>query len=165
MWLSELPRFASAYNNSIHSTTQQRPLDLIVDPTLVPAIQPSPRSSNQALPPVGSFVRLNKLRGLFEKEARGTWTSEVFKVVRHTSHQPIPMAHVEDLLGEPIIGGFYPEEIQQVEWEVGKKEVLKVLDQKQPKGKKDEGTKFLVSYKGWPPNFVEWVNEVPPSHS
>lgn len=158
-WLIELPRFASAYNNRIHSSTQQRPLDLVVDPLLVPASRsPSPETEAKKLPPVGSFVRLNKLRGLFEKEARGTWTGEVFKVNRHTVHQSIPMAHVEDLLGEPIIGAFYPEELQQIDWEEERKEVAQVLSRRRGRGK----AKFLVSYKGWPPNFTEWVDEVPP---
>ena len=112
-WLSYLPKFISAYNNRIHSTTKYRPLDLVNDPTLIVKTKPQ-RRVKVKLPPIGSFVRLSRLRGLFEKEASGTWTKEVFRVVRHITHQPIPMIRVESLDGDPVLGSLYPQEYQSV---------------------------------------------------
>lgn len=36
-WINYLPIFVNRYNNRIHSTTKQKPLDIVNDPTLVPA--------------------------------------------------------------------------------------------------------------------------------
>ena len=95
-WLEYLPRFVSHYNNRKHSTTGYRPLDLVNDPMLVVA-SPKDKKSFVKLPPIGSYVRLNRLRNVFEKESTGNWTSEVFRVVRHKSKATVPMLFVQDL--------------------------------------------------------------------
>lgn len=154
-WIDYLPVFVSRYNNRVHSTTKLRPLDLAVDPMLVVSTNRNPSLfPKKALPPVGSLVRLNVNRGVFEKESRGTWTTEVFRVVKHKVTTPIPMVYIEDLMGEPIKGGFYPEEVQQVEWD-GTREIDQVLKRRKRKG----NVQLLVSYKGWPLKFNEWVSE------
>ena len=61
------------------------------------------------MPPIGAYVRLNRLRGLHDKEASGTFTEEVFRVRGVSRKYPIPMVYVEDLLGEAVKGGHYPE--------------------------------------------------------
>ena len=112
-WVDFLPKFIKAYNNRIHSTTKQRPIDLVNDPTIVLDTEPV-RRSRVKLPPIGSYVRLSRLRGIFEKEASGTWTREIFRVVRHITSQPIPMIRVESLSGDPVLGSLYPQEYQSV---------------------------------------------------
>ena len=112
-WEIFLPKFIKSYNNRIHSTTKQRPIDLVNDPTIVLDTEPV-RRSRIKLPPIGSFVRLSRLRGIFEKEASGTWTKEIFRVVRHITSQPIPMIRVESLSGDPVLGSLYPQEYQSV---------------------------------------------------
>ena len=101
-------------------------------------------------------MRLNRLRGLFEKEASDTWTEEVFKVVRHKTSDPIPLVYVEDMQGEIVQGGLYPEEYQPVKWD-GKKEIGQVLRERKRPGSPKE---YLVSYKGWPPKFNSWVKRL-----
>ena len=156
-WLEALPAFVDAYNNRIHSSTRLRPLDLIVDPLLIPKeALPESKGNKVQLPPVGALVRLNKARGVFEKEAVGSWTTEVFRIARHNLFRPIPMAYLEDLQGEPIRGGFYPEELQEVHWN-GQRDVDQVLAERKRKGR----PQYYVSYKGWPPKFNEWVDSLP----
>ena len=78
-------------------------------------------------------------------------------MVRHNTSRAIPLIYVEDLMGEQIQGGLYPEEYQQVTWN-GKRELDKVLKERKPKGRPRE---YLVSYRGWPPKFNAWVKTLP----
>ena len=154
-WIDFLPEFVSNYNNRDHSTTKLKPLDLANDPLLVVA-QPYVKSKTRKLPPIGSLVRLNKIRGVFGKESRGSWTKEVFRVVRHKLNATVPMVVVEDLLGEPIRGALYPEECQTVEWD-GEKQVERVI------GTRTRGgiNEYHVTYTGWPTKFNEWTTKNP----
>ena len=86
---------------------------MINDPTIILDVK-QPHRSKVKLPPIGSYVRLSRLRGIFEKEASGTWTKEIFRVVRHLTSQPIPMIRVESITGEPVLGSLYPQEYQLV---------------------------------------------------
>ena len=142
-WIQFLPKFIDAYNHRLHSTTKHRPVDLVNDPTIVLPVNLPPKS-NVKLPPIGSYVRLSRLRGVFEKEASGTWTREIFCVVRHITHQPIPMIRVEDLNGEPVLGSLYPQEYQQVRFS---RPVDRVYQARR------NFTEFLVS----PPASKKWI--------
>ena len=150
-WVHFLPKFCSAYNNRKHSTTKQRPLDVANDPLIV--IKPkSERSTAPKLPPVGAYVRLNQLRGTFSKESSGAWSPEYFRIKAHKKRAPIPMAIVEDLLGNVIEGSFYAWELQEVPWEP-----VKVVDVVHAHRKRKGDKEILVSYVGWPADYVEWI--------
>ena len=149
-WIDYLPKFISAYNNRVHSTTKHRPLDLVIDPMISYKHKKDPPKRVE-LPSIGAMVRLNENRGPFGKESKGTWTKEVFRVTKHQTNTPIPMIYIEDLKGEPIEGGFYPEEYQEIDWD-GHKEP-QVLGQRQRNGV----IEYLVAYDGWPPKFNKWL--------
>lgn len=155
-WLEFLPQFVSFYNNRVHSTTKQRPLDVVNEPYLINASSETNQKPWDDIPPVGSLVRMNKDRGIFEKESRGTWSLEVFKVVAHNFTQAIPMVKLEDLLGEEIKGSFYPEEVQKITWD-GEKQIEEVIATRKRKGRKE----YFVRYKGWPDKFAEWTTKEP----
>ena len=112
-WENFLQNFIKSYNNRIHSTTKHSPMEMINDPTII-LDGAKPGRVQMKLPPIGSYVRLSRLRGIFEKEASGTWTREIFRVVRHLTSQPIPMIRVESLDGDPVLGSLYPQEYQSV---------------------------------------------------
>ena len=157
-WVDFLPSFVCSYNNRSHSTTHMKPLDLAVDPMLTAPPPKKPKRGKAILPKIGAFVRLNRLKDTFDKESSGGWTEEVFKVVRHKIHSSnIPMLWVEDLLGEPIRGAYYPLEVQEVVWD-GVRKVDKVLQTRKRKG---EPSEYLVSYYGWPKKFIEWTRAKP----
>lgn len=156
-WVDFLPQFVSNYNNRDHSTTKHKPIDMANDPMLlVPVRKQVKRKGIARIPPIGSYVRLNKLRGVFEKESRGTWSVEIFRVVAHKLRQSLPMVRLEDLTGEAILGSFYLEEVLSVEWEATK-EVKEVFKTRMRRGAKE----YLVSYVGWPSKFLEWTRNVP----
>jgi hypothetical protein len=155
-WVDYLPLFVSTYNNRDHRTTKHKPIDMANDPMLfVPVRKQVKRKGIARIPAIGSFVRLNKLRGVFEKESRGTWSEEVFRVVAHKLRQKLPMVSLEDLTGEAILGSFYLEEVQSVDWTIEKK-VLHVFKTRTRAGVKE----YLVSYVGWPSKYVEWTKNI-----
>ena len=158
-WTAELPKIISNYNKRKHSTTKLVPNELVENPLLIVTKKPSSNETLRRfkLPPIGSYVRLNRLRGIFEKEASSTWTEEVFKVIRHKKSSPIPLIFIKDLAGDKIQGGLYPEEYQMVKWD-GKKEVEKIIKERKIQGKPRE---YLVSYRGWPPKFNAWITKLP----
>jgi hypothetical protein len=161
-WLEFLDDFVSRYNNRVHSTTKQRPWDVVVDPTLVishghdvsSSLRDMAAAQRARLPPVGSFVRISRLRSPFEKESKGTWSLEVFKVTSHKLNQLFPMLSLQDLTGEPILGSFYLPEVQPIEWS-GQKTPSLVHDSRVRRGKKQS----LVSFAGFPEKYVEWIDE------
>ena len=63
------------------------------------------------------------------------------------------MVYLMDMQNEDIEGAFYPDEIQEVEWD-GKKTVSHIV-----KTEKDvDGREYkLVSYWGWPDKSNEWI--------
>ena len=158
-WIDYLPKFINNYNDRKHSTTKLRPLDAAMDPTLpVPTSYKPPVEDKdkmaRLLPPIGAFVRLNILKSSFRKESAGTWTEEVFRVIRHRLNQPIPMAVVEDLTGERIEGSFYPQEMQEIHFSPEKR-VSQIHSKRKRRGKRE----ILVSYIGYPEKFKEWIDE------
>lgn len=65
-WESFLPDFITSYNNRIHSSTHQKPMDVVENPLIVIRTEPQKVVSTK-LPAIGSYVRLNRLRGTFGK--------------------------------------------------------------------------------------------------
>ena len=148
-WVDYVPKFINAYNNRVHSTTKHKPIDMVNDPTIILETKPV-RRSKVILPPIGSYVRLSRLRGIFEKEASGTWTKEIFRVVRHVTSQPIPMIRVESLSGDPVLGSLYPQEYQLVRFSRPVDHVYKARNDHE----------FLVSFAG--SREKVWINEAKP---
>lgn len=158
-WESFLPEFITAYNNRKHSSTGEKPLDVVQNSSIVLRQAPGDKrpTSKAQLPPVGSFVRLNRLRQLFEKEATGTWTSEVFKVAAHITSQKIPMIRVVDLTNEVVRGSLYPEEYQSVTFEDSR--IVSNIHQIRRHPLKP--AQYLVSFVGYPSKYVEWITGRP----
>ena len=152
-WVEAVQLIVENYNRRKHSTTKQTPNDLIQPGTNKrPAPLAKPRNRVWKVPKVGAFVRLNRLRNLFDKEASGTFTQEVFKVASVNKRFPIPMVRVVDLLGNPVKGSFYPEEIQEISWDSTKR-VEKILKRRKLKGRPKE---YLVTFEGYPSSYSEW---------
>ena len=155
-WLECLERFIGYYNRRKHSVTKVPPTDLATDPMIVLKPEPDNRRLSarlqKQLPPIGSYVRLNRLRHVFEKEASGTFGSEIFKVVKHKIAQKIPMIRVEDLTGELILGSLYKGQYQPVVYS-GEKTIRAVL-KKRGAGRRAQ---VQVSYYEYPEKYSEWI--------
>ena len=155
-WEDYLPKFVTQYNNRVHSTTKLKPTELVSNPYLTPVESKSVKSPTTKLPPVGSYVRLNRLRSIFEKEASGNFTQEVFRVRAHKKSPGIPQLFVEDLKGTPVRGALYPQEFQLIQFD-GEKEIDKVIKTRRPANRPMQ---YFVSYRGYPASFNEWISDL-----
>lgn len=163
-WLEFLPDFIASYNERKHSSTHVPPNEALNNPMLVlPQIKPRGiPTKEEDLPPIGSYVRLNRLRALFDKEASGTWTEEVFRVVRHKTSSQIPLIYVEDLAGDPVQGGLYPQEYQQIKFDSRERQVERVLETRRRSIRGRRRIQYKVTFKGYPPSVTGWVSAIPP---
>lgn len=140
--------FIHQYNRRPHSTTKVKPVDAY-QKTATPHSRPEPESREYPQQDVivpGTRVRVSRQRGVFEKEAVGNWSFELFlvKAVRPTN----PVTYLlEDESGEPIDGAFYREEL---------------LPTRQPDGEYlteivgRRGNKVRVHYIGYDKKYDEW---------
>ena len=156
-WEVFLPQFLHSYNHRTHSTTKQKPIDVISDPSILvnSAATVKVPLNKFSLPPIGSFVRLNRLRSIFDKESSGNYTEEVFRVTAHKLLSPIPMIRVVDLLGQPILGALYPQEYQPIRFDPSYS-VNHVLKTRKVRGH----TQYLVSFHGFPSSYTKWIDSL-----
>ena len=148
--ISALPGLVKSYNESVSRAINERPVDVFTSKEAAwrayqylylrkkRAKKGKPRKpSDNLIPKVGQYVRVSRIRGPFEKEssARGTFSQEIFKVAHIVKHMERPMVHVEDLKGKQVKGGFYPEEVQVVDYSPDDLfEIEKVLGRKTVNG-------------------------------
>lgn len=100
----------------------------------------------------GDVVRVSKAKLTFEKGYESNWTEEIFVVTKCEQRLQLPVYRIKDLLGEPIQGTFYIEELQKVQ----PKELFpieKILDKRFRKKRLE----YLIKYKGYPPKFNQWL--------
>ena len=126
--LTPLNYLVKSYNESICRVTKERPVDVFTSKAHAWSAycylylrqktgqKKKPREPSKNLPKIGDYVRISRIRGVFEKEsaARGTFSQEIFKVTRVSTHMERPMVHIQDLNGSDVKGGFYLDEIQVV---------------------------------------------------
>jgi transposase len=104
---------------------------------------------------IGNQVRLSHMKSLFDREYQQKWTGEVFKVRGRYMRDDIPVYKLEDLMGEPIDGTMYSEELQLVHIDDSTVyRIDKVLSRRTRRGKKEA----LVSWLGWPDKFNTWID-------
>lgn len=76
-----------------------------------------------------------------------------------TGHKPgpTPMVKVSDLSGEPIMGSFYPYELQQIDWNpLRDRTIERVISTRRHGGRKQN----LLKFNEYPPNYKEWVDDL-----
>lgn len=61
---------------------------------------------------VGDFVRISKLKGIFEKGYTPNWSTEIFQIYQVHNTNPVTYL-IKDMKGLPIMGAFYHEELQK----------------------------------------------------
>lgn len=103
---------------------------------------------------VGQWVRISRVKGLFEKE-QFNWSTEVFKIVEvYQGHPPMYALETYEAKPERLIGRFYEQELQPTEppedqlWLVSK-----VHKQRTVNGKKE----VQVSWIGFPEHQKQWI--------
>ena len=144
-WVDILADITLDYNKRKHRTIGMKPIDVTRHTKLTAykhmKIFRKPRFA------VGDTVRISKHKSVFAKGYTGNWTTELFKVVKVQVTNPITYK-LEDVHGQPILGGFYEYELQKTK-HPSVYLVQKVLKQK--------GKKLFVQWLGL--NERSWINK------
>ena len=158
-WIDILPQIVFAYNRKIHSSIDMTPLDAS-DPANEAALWvkqygPSPLKPIQPKLKIGTWVRIARTKGIFEKGAYASWSTEPFEIVGIWYGHP-PMYYLRDLLGEDVKGGFYEAEVQKTG--NGTRPLIfhveKVLNRRIANGQ----NQVLVRWLGLPKKFDSWID-------
>lgn len=115
-WIDVLPQITKNYNETKHGMTGYKPVE--VDKSNEQTILQSTYSAVKIAGPrkfkIGDIVRISKAKHVFEKGYTPNWTTELFKITKVNITDPATYM-LEDMLGNPIKGSFYTEELQKTE--------------------------------------------------
>ena len=144
-YIDELQNMVDKYN-----TTYHRSIKLTISNykhvfrALYGKIRPAPPPAKFH---VGEKVRISRKKVTFEKGITPSWTEEVFPVseVKHTN--PITYS-VKDLIGEPVKGTFYEQELQATAHEIFR--IERVI--------RSAGNRAYVKWKGYSNAFNSWIS-------
>lgn len=158
-YLEVLPDLLHAYNHSKHRSIGMSPSEvndtnvLTVWHSLYGNKSRNPVNSLKMKFKIGDKVRISKEKMAFEKGYEENWSTEVFIITQCKNRKPFVYV-LEDLAGEPITGTFYEHELQRVQiTDTSTFKIDKILQTLGRGARK----KVLVSWKGYPSKFNEWI--------
>ena len=151
-YINVLKDIVDEYNNSIHSSTKETPNSIYIDGNKSNDIAIDFASKTPKFK-IGDYVRISRIKGVFEKGYVPKWSKEVFKIINVDTLYPT-MYEIEDQLGEKIEGKFYEPELQKTQLKDFAM-IEKVIRTKVVNGIK----KYFVKYDGYDERYNEWVNE------
>ena len=140
-----LPSLLHSYNTTKHRVISQTPSEAAHGKNIRIATR---RADQHPKYHVGMKVRISKQKGHFEKGYTPNWSEEVFRIKTVIITDPITY-QLEDLKGEELTGGFYEKELQRAQ-ETGLR-LNKVI--------KTRRGASLISFKGYPTKFDEWIRK------
>lgn len=118
-WYDILQRLVDGYNNTYHRTIKMTPREAYDSKNkkkvfLTQERRISMKKKEKAKFKSGDYVRLSKVKHIFEKGFTTNWTEEIFRVHRvFKKYMPI-MYSIKDCDGNIIEGKFYKYELQKV---------------------------------------------------
>lgn len=115
-FINIIENVVDAYNNSLHSRTKFKPVDVtsknqkdvyynLYKTQIIPI-------NNQLK--IGDQVRIQKIKNKFEKGYKPNWTKEIFRIEKILNTIPYPRYILSDNNKESLIGSFYPQELQVI---------------------------------------------------
>ena len=156
-----LDDIVDSYNNSYHRSIKMKPSQVRrKDENVVwrRLYGDGERNQNRKQSfKTGDTVRIAKWKGDFAKGYEPNWTEEEFKMQEVFDGQhPKKVYKIEDTAGEPILGKFYPEQLQKID--ASENYIVdRVLKRRvNPKTKVKE---LLVKWEGWPEKFNCWISD------
>ena len=155
-YIDDLQDFVDSYNNTYHRSIGMRPSE--VNPENADAVRKKlfkkeSRKSKRVFR-IGDYVRLSLKKRMFKKGYLQNYTEEIFKISKVFKERYPVMYKIKDLQDEEIDDRFYKEELQRVS--LPKTFVVdEILKKKRRRGKNF----YLIRWRGYPPQFDEWINE------
>lgn len=105
---------------------------------------------------VGDTVRIQRLKGKFDRGYDEQTTEEIFRIYKIKRNMPIPMYILCDYdKTEKLKGAFYANELVKVNVRDKSFNIEKVLKKKRVGGV----TKLFVKWRGWPERYNSWIDE------
>lgn len=149
-WIDILPSLVLSYNSTKHRSIGIAPIDVNKKNEHTIAVRLNPKKENIIKGPkfkVGQFVRVSKLKHIFEKGYKANWSYEVFKVTKYSNTFP-RVYYLKDLKENSIKGCFYEQELLATK-NPDIYLVEKIIKQK--------GNKVLVKYLGFGDEDNQWL--------
>lgn len=150
-WVKIIMKILSDYNNCYHRTIKMKPIHVCKEneKQLLSTVYNYKITGGSAKFCVGENVRISKYKHIFEKGYTPNWTTEIFKIRKIQSTNPVTYL-LKDYQNQPISGGFYELELHKASssdlYLVEK--ILKTKDQK-----------IFVKWLGFPDNHNSWINK------
>lgn len=155
-YVDALPDITASYNETYHTTIGRAPASVNYEnqEEVWRRMYGDDVRSRSTLA-VGTFVRVSKVRPLFQKSALANYSNEIFVVEEAMAGNP-PTYRLRDEAGEPIEGRFYREELQPVKQNEDRIYPVEAVLAVKGRGKR---RRYLVKWKGYPAKFNSWVRE------
>jgi hypothetical protein len=156
-WTKILQFLIDTYNDSVHRTIKMTPNEASKSKNdsevLYNMENVKPIKVVKPKLQVKDWVRISRIKGVFEKGYIRNWSIEIFQVSEVLLTKPVTCKIIE-YDKTPIEGSFYEQELQKTE---NKNEFLidKVLKTRKVKGK----TEHLVHWLGWGNKYDIWVTD------
>ena len=156
-YIDILPSLVKSYNNTYHHSIKLTPNQVNNDNEEKVWQRlygnPSEKKRERKKYPLGSRVRISKVKGLFEKGYLPNWTDELFTISK-VLHRTNPVTYeVKDDAGEVLRGTFYHEELQKV----SDKEVYRIANIVKTRTVRGD-KQYLVQWYGYPRSFDSWIS-------
>lgn len=157
-YIDVLDQLLKSYNHTFHSSIKRAPVDVNSENEQDVWFALYEKMENLKKKPcvfqAGDTVRVSKHKLQFEKGYETNWSEELFVITECIQRHP-PVYRIKDLLGEPIQGTFYAQELQKVKPKT-EYEVEKILKKRTKRGQLE----YFVTYKGYPKKFNQWIPSV-----
>ena len=155
-WVDVLADMVASYNDTVHSATGMRPGSVrLSDAAALWEAQREPAPRARPKLAAGDRVYVTRIPSRFSKGYKNKYTGELFAVSEVRDTDP-PTYLVEDAQGEVLKGAFYEPELAKVGAAREFHAVERVLRTTRTK---DGGRKHLVRWKGYGPEFDQWVSD------
>lgn len=155
-YIDALQSICNAYNNSYHRSIKMAP-SAVNDDNVLQVYNNLRKNTRTSIPKykVDDYVRVSKLKGIFEKSYTGCWSEEIFQIKSVIKSSPV-VYKIVDLKKEEIEGHFYEQEIQKVIYD---EQAIFVIEKIIRQRRVGNSTQYLVKWRGWPAKFNSWVDE------
>ena len=155
-YLKALPLIVEQYNQTVHSSIQEKPVHVTPDNQYLIWKRLYKKQLRKRARPklrVGDKVQLNEKQRVFDKGYLPGWTEEVFLVQGIASTRPVVTYTLTEWNETPIKGTFYEQDVQKV---VLPDEALFRVE----KVLKRKGNQVFVAWKGWPKEYNSWKKDL-----
>lgn len=150
-WIDILKSIIHTYNNTRHSTIKIRPVEVnkTNEKQILRTIYKQKINFYKNKFEINDLVRISKHKSLFEKGYTPSWSTEVFKICKVQSTNPVTYL-LKDLNENMISGSFYEQELQKTK--CGDIYLIEKIIRK-------KDNKLYVKWLGFDNSANSWINK------